>query len=411
MKTIFHPALILVLYMLITFSISVSNKSSAKAENPPIIVTENDSIQKAINQASPGETLYLKKGTYIQYQILINKSLTIMGEDASQTIISGNNQEEATVIFNVLANDVTIKNLTFIQTNPKEGRAVHLKNVKNVTIQDCNVYVCAYGIEIENSSNNRILRNNITQTLCAIRFVNGGKLNLIIYNNIYNNTYGILFAGLYDINNRIYSNNFIKNINNVDGYAAPSNLWNSTYILGGNYWSDYTGQDKHSGLYQNQTGSDGIGDTSYEELDDYPYMEKIRYFKALKSNDIEYYVIASTNSSKISNFTFKIEEKTISFTVSQPPSLAYCRVTMPSKLLYAENHEWTIMANSEKTNYTAVSDLDFTSLYFTYPSETNQISIKGTIVIPELQLNFTLILTAASITMLVVIGKSELKSK
>jgi hypothetical protein len=54
------------------------------------------------------------------------------------------------------------------------------------------------------------------------------------------------------------------------------NTWDDGYPSGGNYWSDYAGVDLFSGPYQNQTGSDGIGDTPYfiraNNTDNYPLM-------------------------------------------------------------------------------------------------------------------------------------------
>ena len=56
------------------------------------------------------------------------------------------------------------------------------------------------------------------------------------------------------------------------------NIWDDDYPSGGNYWSDYTGVDEYSGPYQNETGSDGIGDTPYvideNNQDNYPFMSK-----------------------------------------------------------------------------------------------------------------------------------------
>jgi hypothetical protein len=54
------------------------------------------------------------------------------------------------------------------------------------------------------------------------------------------------------------------------------NFWDVDYPSGGNYWSDYGGVDVYSGPYQNETGSDGIGDTPYildeNNIDHYPLM-------------------------------------------------------------------------------------------------------------------------------------------
>jgi len=59
----------------------------------------------------------------------------------------------------------------------------------------------------------------------------------------------------------------------TSGYA---NIWDDGYPSGGNYWSDYTGADLCNGPYQNETGSDGIGDSPYiideNNTDSYPLM-------------------------------------------------------------------------------------------------------------------------------------------
>jgi hypothetical protein len=54
------------------------------------------------------------------------------------------------------------------------------------------------------------------------------------------------------------------------------NVWDYGYPSGGNYWSDYNGTDSYSGTFQNETGSDSIGDTPYvndaDNRDNYPLM-------------------------------------------------------------------------------------------------------------------------------------------
>jgi hypothetical protein len=54
------------------------------------------------------------------------------------------------------------------------------------------------------------------------------------------------------------------------------NVWDDGYPSGGNYWSDHAGTDLRNGVYQNETGSDWIGDSSYtlnkDNTDRYPLM-------------------------------------------------------------------------------------------------------------------------------------------
>jgi len=63
--------------------------------------------------------------------------------------------------------------------------------------------------------------------------------------------------------NRIFHNNFINNVQQNVYSSTSVNVWDDGYPSGGNYWSDYTGVDSHRGTFQNETGSDGIGDTPY----------------------------------------------------------------------------------------------------------------------------------------------------
>jgi pectin methylesterase-like acyl-CoA thioesterase len=59
-----------------------------------ILVVPDDyqTIQAAIDFASAGDIILVRKGTYSVDTIEINKSLSIIGEDANETIIEGNPQ-------------------------------------------------------------------------------------------------------------------------------------------------------------------------------------------------------------------------------------------------------------------------------------------------------------------------------
>jgi len=80
-------------------------------------------------------------------------------------------------------------------------------------------------------------------------------------------------------NNWIVDNNFMYNY--YWAYDYSTNYWNEWYPVGGNYWTNYNGEDLYSGPDQNIPGSDGIGDTRFwiyyyyplsYAYDNYPYM-------------------------------------------------------------------------------------------------------------------------------------------
>lgn len=73
----------------------------------------------------------------------------------------------------------------------------------------------------------------------------------------------------------IFHNNFIGNGENARDQA--NNTWDGGYMVQGNYWDDYTGNDTHRGRHQTLPGSDGIGDSPYAiaggiSKDQYPLM-------------------------------------------------------------------------------------------------------------------------------------------
>jgi len=131
------------------------------------------------------------------------------------------------------------------------------------------------GILLYYSSNNSIVGNNITANNdYGILLDYSSNYNSIVGNNIANNRHGIM---LYDSsNNSIFHNNFIDNTGQASLDRSYGNVWDDGYPSGGNYWSDYVGVDLYSGPHQNETGSDGIGDTPYvideNNRDRYPLM-------------------------------------------------------------------------------------------------------------------------------------------
>jgi len=139
-----------------------------------------------------------------------------------------------------------------------------------------------YGIKLYDPSNNNTISGNIIANNGAGTYGGGiwlhGSYNTISGNNITNNDCGIelhVWWGTGASNNFIYHNNFVDNADQVYIEGSVS-VWDDGYPSGGNYWSDYAGVDLYSGPYQNETGSDGIGDTPYvidaDNRDRYPLM-------------------------------------------------------------------------------------------------------------------------------------------
>ena len=247
------------------------------------------SIQDAIDNASNGDTIFVYSGLYFE-NIVVNKSVNIVGEEKHTTIIDGGG---IYTVLRVDADSVEIKELSIAHSLNK---GISLRSNFN-KVSDTIIYDCFYGIMIRDSQDNEIIHNNISGALNGIVFRYDSENNSIVLNKISNNEYGIVLDhysennliinnmvrnsvryGIYNIgqsrNNLIYHNSFINNT--FHAYEQAINIWDDGYPNGGNYWDDYTGDDLFSGPDQNISGSDGIGDIPYpirDETDDhYPLM-------------------------------------------------------------------------------------------------------------------------------------------
>jgi len=238
--------------------------------------------------------------TYILTENLINQTISI---ERNNTIIDGNGhtlqaQGAGTGInldnLGEYLENVTIKNfhidnfLYGISAFPEYG-AFRRNNIFNNTFTNNgyglflwsfhggyiagNTFVNnGYGIELQLSFGNEIIANNITNNTRGIEIYNCER-NKVYNNLLLNNTRALrlTLAG----NQTIYNNNFFNNTIPVDSYMSQG-FWNSGYPIGGNYWSHLNVTDIYSGPYQNESGSDGIGDTPYvidgSNQDNYPLM-------------------------------------------------------------------------------------------------------------------------------------------
>jgi parallel beta-helix repeat protein len=164
-------------------------------------------------------------------------------------------------------------------TVPLGAGQVILANCTNMVIENQNVSKGTVGIELGFSNNNTITNNTASVNAYGIYFYSSN--NNTITNNIASvNDNGIELDS--SNNNKIYYNNIIGNINQADDDTNNGNQWDNGYPSGGNYWSDYIGDDIYSGPNQDILGSDRIGDKNYsidsDSVDNYPLMLPIGPF-------------------------------------------------------------------------------------------------------------------------------------
>lgn len=226
------------------------------------------------------------------------------------------------------------------------------------------------------------------------------KYNLVAENDLFNNSFAIYFTD--SSNNTIYHNNclstelniFIRNLHN-----NTTNTLDDGYPSGGNYYTNYAGRDRYSGSYQNETQSDGIGDTLYkiegDTQDNYPLMGMHRSF-----NVISIYSVQTISNSTISGLNYN--GTVISFYVSgDNGTTCFCRIYIPTALM---NGTYKVFINGTEAAYQLLSSSNNTHsyLYFTYDH-----SIQDVIIVPKISCFLSMLVFMIGISAIIVCRKND----
>lgn len=227
-KTVFTSFMIS--FLLLTLPL-IRYKTSAEA-SPDIIYVRQDypTIQEAINHANPGDTIFVYKGTYYEH-VIINKSVSLVGEDRDSTIINGEGTDS---VVHVAANNVNINSFTI----QKGGRGLYDSSIfvdhfSNINISHTTVKNSSNGICLSYSTRNTILRNTASDNKYGISLYSSDN-NEISSNNASDNKYGI---ALYSSNNNeIYGNNAYSNkINGIHLQSSSDNTVSSNTAYSNNF--------------------------------------------------------------------------------------------------------------------------------------------------------------------------------
>lgn len=242
------------------------------AEN--ITITPENSIQEGINKLTDGGQLILSNGEYTETGIIIKKSITITGENAT---INANNKGR---IFEIEKEQtVNFKNINFINANTNQSGGAIYADTSNITIDNCQFINntaerFGAGIYIDNGTlklNNSIFKDNYADYDGGAIAITRKPGNLIENTIFINNTAPKGWGGtLYNW----YCDMEIKNTTITRGLAetggaifnagnliiTDSKIYNNTATDSGGALYNYANSViiKNTQIYDNQgvTGSD-----------------------------------------------------------------------------------------------------------------------------------------------------------
>lgn len=249
------------------------------ASNMLVVPDDYATIGWAVGNATAGDTVYVKSGTYNE-SVSIDKPLSLIGEDMSNTIILSEGTRGSGHTISVKADNVTISGFTITSYHP--FHSLYYFYGIGIRGSNCNITGniienCREGIVSSASVHSVIISKNIIRDTTAgmgILFIYAAPYQITITdNNITSTTYGIGVQGGYSY--VISGNNVLDNGggigirgsdstitgNNVVSNRGPEGIRieGSNNTVSGNYVADnvvgvrFTGSNTTDNLFYNNS--------------------------------------------------------------------------------------------------------------------------------------------------------------
>jgi len=230
----------LLLYILILY---FCNALGAIIEIP----TDYPTIQKGIDSAKKGDTVYVLAGIYYE-NLTIAKPMILHGENRETTIVDGSGIGK---VISVTSDRVTIRGLTITNSSSSSSlgsAAIYLRAVTSTTIDNCIITDNdVTGIYVSKSSFNSIANNKIYSNQGYGVRLRGSLNNVISMNEIYvNSNVGVLLDQSTNCN--ISDNYIFENKGGIEFDRASYNIIenNKIYINTGFGIRTHSSAEKNS---------------------------------------------------------------------------------------------------------------------------------------------------------------------
>lgn len=273
---------------IIFLSLGITTYPLQAESNSDTIIVDDDgtadyeTIEQALQAAQNGDIIFVRSGLYEEQNLIVDKTLTITGENAATTVVQG---DRTTTLFFIQANKVSISNFTvtrgggdligsnlevsaddciisdnIITDGEDVGIAVYdtsntvimnneishcpfagirsNANSYGNTIQNNQITECINGILVEDTTEELIQYNIISHCSKAI-YLEECNNNIVKRNHLHNNEQGMFVT--YADDNLITENNFVSNREHAKftTWLSPMGLQISTWDK--NYYDDTLG--------------------------------------------------------------------------------------------------------------------------------------------------------------------------
>jgi parallel beta-helix repeat protein len=215
--------------------------------------------------AAGGIAFWYSSNLYVLRNTISGSTHTgIEASDSQNVTVSGNSVEDAWIGIHVRGPNATVSGNTATRS---ERNGLFLW-IANGSVTD-----------------NVVTFTNPTGWNTYVGGLTVGGTNVVVSGNTVLRTIGYGIWLDYARGARVHHNDFVENTEQAYDEGGVGNAWDDGYPSGGNFWSDFVGEDSCSGPSQNVcTAGDGLGDVPYPVPSDtvaqdrYPRMSPVHVF-------------------------------------------------------------------------------------------------------------------------------------
>jgi parallel beta-helix repeat protein len=204
---------------------------TARQTSTIIVPDEYSTIQEAVNHAFDGDTVYVKTGTYYEH-VVVNKTVSLVGENRDTTIIDGN---RTGCVLDIVSDSVNVTSFTVQRSGntmfPDFDAGISLNNAKSCIISNNNITDNGcFGIHLLNSNQNTISENDLTRNAMYAIDLTTSHNNTVSSNAAIFNTNIAIGMHIASENNNIIGNRVISNPCGIDAANVSNNTISHNYL-------------------------------------------------------------------------------------------------------------------------------------------------------------------------------------